>query len=215
LHRELLLERDAKLAELDRLRAEAAHHRAYLQHHGRDAFDWGDFRRTDPVSRDWGYDRGVPIDRRYIDDFLSAHSSDVRGDVLEVQEDDFTIAFGGPRVTHHDILDIDRSNPRATVLADLRCAPAIQSATYDCIILTQTLHVIDGVGRVQARGGPILEMRAGDTVRTDPGEWHWHGSAPDRFMTHLAIWEAPPQGDETTWADLVTDDEYAGPIAEI
>jgi peptidoglycan/xylan/chitin deacetylase (PgdA/CDA1 family) len=143
LHRELLVERDAKLAELDRLRAEAAHHRAYLQHHGRDGFDWGDLRRDDPVSRDWGYDRGVPIDRRYIDDFLSAHSSDVRGDVLEVQEDDFTIALGGPRVTHHDILDIDRSNPRATVLADLRCAPAIQSATYDCIILTQTLHVID------------------------------------------------------------------------
>ena len=167
LHRELLVERDAKLTELDRLRAEAAHHRAYLQHHGRDAFDWGDLRRTDPVSRDWGYDRGLPIDRRYIDDFLSAHSSDVRGDVLEVQEDDFTMAFGGARVTHHDILDIDRSNPRATVLADLRCAPAIQSATYDCIILTQTLHVIDDMHAALAECYRLLKP-AGVLLATFP-----------------------------------------------
>ena len=96
-HRDLLARRDEDLAELDRLRAEAAHHRAYLVHHGRDTLDWGDLRRTDPVSRDWGYDRGVPIDRRYIDEFLAAHSSDVQGAVLEVQEDDFTLAFGGTR----------------------------------------------------------------------------------------------------------------------
>jgi quercetin dioxygenase-like cupin family protein len=79
----------------------------------------------------------------------------------------------------------------------------------------QTLHVVDGVGRVQARGGAILEMRGGDTIRTEPGEWHWHGAAPDRFMTHLAIWEAPADGDETTWGELVTDDEYGGPMGEI
>ncbi len=79
----------------------------------------------------------------------------------------------------------------------------------------QTLHVIDGVGRVQARGSAIVEMRAGDTIRTDPGEWHWHGAAPEHFMTHLAIWEAPADGDETTWGNLVTDAEYRGPIGEI
>ena len=147
-HRELLAQRDVELAELDRLRADAAHHQAYLQHHHRDAFDWGDFRRTDPVSRDWGYDRGMPIDRRHIEDFLAAHSSDVRGAVLEVQEDDFTLALGGQRVRRHDILDIDETNPRATVLADLRVAPEIASDTYDCIILTQTLHVIDDMSAV-------------------------------------------------------------------
>ncbi len=142
-HRELLAERDRELAELDRLRAEAAHHRAYLQHHHRDGLDWGDLRRTDPVSRDWGYDRGTPVDRRYIDDFLCAHSSDVRGSVLEVQEDDFTLTYGGRRVAHRDILDINPANARATILADLRFAPEIASDTYDCVILTQTLHVID------------------------------------------------------------------------
>jgi peptidoglycan/xylan/chitin deacetylase (PgdA/CDA1 family) len=162
-HRDLLARRDEDLAELDRLRAEAAHHRAYLVHHGRDAFDWGDLRRTDPVSRDWGYDRGVPIDRRYIDEFLAAHSSDVQGAVLEVQEDDFTLAFGGPRVTAHDILDIDPSNERATVLADLRAAPQLPSQAFDCIILTQTVHLIDDMAaalgecyRLLKPGGVVL-----------------------------------------------------------
>ena len=162
-HRALLAERDQELAELDRLRAATEHHRAYLQHHGHDEFDWGDFRRTDPVSRDWGYDRGMPVDRRHIDDFLSAHSSDVRGNVLEVQEDDFTLAYGGRRALHHDILDISSQNQRATILADLRFAPEISSDTYDCIILTQTLHVIDDVRaalrechRILKPGGVLL-----------------------------------------------------------
>ena len=162
-HRDLLRRRDEDLAELDRLRAERAHHGAYLKHHGRDAVDWGDLRRTDPVSRNWGYDRGVPIDRRYIDEFLAAHSSDVQGVVLEVQEDDFTLAFGGPRVTAHDILDIDPSNERATVLADLRAAPQLPSQAFDCIILTQTVHVIDDMAaalrecyRLLKPGGVVL-----------------------------------------------------------
>ena len=142
-HRQLLVRRDADLAELDRLRAEAAHHRAYLEYHGRQDVDWGDLRRVDPVSRDWGYDRGLPVDRRYIEDFLAAHSSDVQGVVLEVQEDDFTRAYGGSRVTEGVVLDIDAANPRADVLADLRRAPEIPSERFDCVILTQTLHVID------------------------------------------------------------------------
>ena len=74
----------------------------------------------------------------------------------------------------------------------------------------QTVHVTDGAGRIQARGGEIVEMRTGDTVVTPAGEWHWHGAAPDRFMTHLAIWEAPAAGgQETEWGDLVSDEEYA------
>jgi quercetin dioxygenase-like cupin family protein len=74
----------------------------------------------------------------------------------------------------------------------------------------QTIHVTEGVGLMQARGGDIVEIRAGDTVQTPPGEWHWHGASPDHFMTHLAIWEAPDGGAaETEWGDLVTDVEYA------
>lgn len=72
----------------------------------------------------------------------------------------------------------------------------------------QTLHVTEGQGRIQARGGPVLDIRAGDTIHTDPGEWHWHGAAPEHFMTHLAMWERPADGPETEWGDLVTDEEY-------
>jgi peptidoglycan/xylan/chitin deacetylase (PgdA/CDA1 family) len=177
-HRELLARRDADLQELDRLRAESAHHRAYLTHHGRVDVDWGDLRRTDPVSRDWGYDRGDPIDRRYIDEFLAAHSSDVRGAVLEVQEDDFTRAYGGLRVTASAVLDIDAGNTRATVLADLRNASPIPSGAFDCIILTQTLHVIDDMTaalrechRILKPGGVLLAtMPAASRVCLEYGE---------------------------------------------
>jgi quercetin dioxygenase-like cupin family protein len=77
----------------------------------------------------------------------------------------------------------------------------------------QTLHVTEGLGLIQSRGGGILEIRPGDTIHTPPGEWHWHGAAPDHFMTHLAIWEGVAegqQGPETEWGDHVTDEEYAG-----
>jgi quercetin dioxygenase-like cupin family protein len=54
----------------------------------------------------------------------------------------------------------------------------------------QTLHVTEGAGLVQRRGGPVEEIRAGDTVWTDAGEWHWHGAGPRTFMTHLAVQQA-------------------------
>lgn len=73
----------------------------------------------------------------------------------------------------------------------------------------QTLHVTEGVGLVQARGGEVVVMRPGDTVHTPPGEWHWHGADPDHFMTHLALWETPADGGvETEWGDHLTDEEY-------
>ena len=72
----------------------------------------------------------------------------------------------------------------------------------------QTVHVTEGCGLIQSRGGEVTEMRPGDTVYTPPGEWHWHGAAPDTLMTHLAMWEAPEEGAESEWGDLVTDEEY-------
>ena len=54
----------------------------------------------------------------------------------------------------------------------------------------QTLHVTEGVGLVQARGGEVIDIRPGETIYTPPGEGHWHGATPDHFMTHLAIWES-------------------------
>ena len=92
----------------------------------------------------------------------------------------------------------------------MRFAPGARNA-WHAHAVGQTVHVTEGVGRIQARGGEVLEIRAGDTVYTPPGEWHWHGAAPDRFMTHLAIFEAPAEGPETEWASKVTDAEYLAP----
>jgi quercetin dioxygenase-like cupin family protein len=72
----------------------------------------------------------------------------------------------------------------------------------------QVIHVTEGVGLVQRRGGPIEEMRAGDTARVAPGEEHWHGAAPGNFMTHLALHETDDDGADAHWGPQVTDDEY-------
>ena len=69
--------------------------------------------------------------------------------------------------------------------------------------LGQTLIVMEGEGRVQSRGESVVSIRAGDRVFTPGGEWHWHGAAPDHFMTHLAVSEGEP-----SWGDHVTDEEY-------
>jgi quercetin dioxygenase-like cupin family protein len=75
----------------------------------------------------------------------------------------------------------------------------------------QTIFVVEGVGRAQRRGGPVEVIRPGDRVFFEPGEEHWHGAAPDRFMTHVAMLDVDDDGASATWGDHVTDDEYAAP----
>jgi quercetin dioxygenase-like cupin family protein len=77
--------------------------------------------------------------------------------------------------------------------------------------LGQTLQVVSGVGRVQTWGGPIREIRAGDTVWIPPGEKHWHGAAPNMAMMHLAMQEAL-DGRHVEWMEHVTDAQYNGPV---
>ena len=72
----------------------------------------------------------------------------------------------------------------------------------------QTIFVTKGVGRCQRRGGPIAVIRPGDRVFFEPGEDHWHGAAPDRFVAHMAILQTDTEGNSATWGDHVTDEEY-------
>ena len=74
--------------------------------------------------------------------------------------------------------------------------------------LGQVLYVTEGEGRVQRKGGPVEIIRPGDTVRFDPDEEHWHGAAPERFMTHIALQESGDDGKPAHWGEHVTDDEY-------
>jgi quercetin dioxygenase-like cupin family protein len=73
----------------------------------------------------------------------------------------------------------------------------------------QTIFVLEGVCFCQARGGPIEVVRPGDRVFFEPGEEHWHGAAPNRFMTHLAMLEVDADGNPATWGEHVTDEEYS------
>jgi quercetin dioxygenase-like cupin family protein len=75
----------------------------------------------------------------------------------------------------------------------------------------QLLHITDGVARVQSQGGPIEEVKAGDTVRIGPGELHWHGAAPGHFMTHIALQMSGEDGSDANWGELVSDAEFEGP----
>ena len=78
----------------------------------------------------------------------------------------------------------------------------------------QTIFVIEGVGRCQQRGGPVETIRPGDRVFFEPGEEHWHGAAPTRFMSHMAMLHVGEDGSTATWLEHVTDDEYgAAPIS--
>src|SRR5215213_9298534 len=74
--------------------------------------------------------------------------------------------------------------------------------------LGQTIYVTEDIGRCQRRGGPVEEIRLGDRVFFEPGEEHWHGAAPNHFMTHLVMQEADESGSVVTWGELVTDQEY-------
>jgi quercetin dioxygenase-like cupin family protein len=72
----------------------------------------------------------------------------------------------------------------------------------------QTIFVVEGVGLAQRRGGPLERIRPGDRVFFEPGEEHWHGAAPGRFMAHLAVHDVDDEGTSATWGEHVTDEEY-------
>ncbi|SFN98912.1 (R)-mandelonitrile lyase [Mycetocola miduiensis] len=94
----------------------------------------------------------------------------------------------------------------------VRFAPGARTAWHSHAV-GQTLHVTEGAGYVQARGGEVVGIRPGDTIHTPPGQEHWHGATASNFMSHLALWEGVAPGSdepETTWGALVTDDEYPG-----
>jgi hypothetical protein len=95
---------------------------------------WGNLRRTAPFSDNWGWDRGTPIDRVYIERFLREHAEDVRGDVLEIGGRYYTEMLGDRRVARSDVLDIDPDNAAATIVGDLASEETLPPDWFDCSI---------------------------------------------------------------------------------
>jgi SAM-dependent methyltransferase len=135
---------------------------------------------AEPVSRVFGFDRGKPVDRWYIERFLAEHAADVRGRVLEVAESTYTGWYGGGDVTTSDVLYASAENPDATVVGDLTTGAGIAEAAFDCFICTQTLQVIydvraavAGTRRLLAPGGVLLATLPGisQISREDMRDW--------------------------------------------
>ena len=139
--------------------------------HGRPLIGWvnlGSLERVNPISKDFGFDRGLPVDRYYIENFLACHANNIQGHVLEIKEPLYTYKFGRDRITKSDILHVEVGNPQATIVADLTNGDHLPSDTFDCIILTQTLQFIYDVPaaiktlhRILKPGGVLLVTVSG------------------------------------------------------
>jgi SAM-dependent methyltransferase len=163
--------------------------------------DFGSLRRVTPISRGFGWDRGLPVDRYYIEQWLTQHAGDIRGRVLEIGDDDYTRRFGGDRVAQVDILHAYAGNPKATFIGDLSDAPQIPADTFDCVILTQTLHfvydaraAIRTLHRILKPGGVVLITVPGiSQIGGDEWREQWWWSFTSYSMTRM-MRESFPSG---------------------
>jgi glycosyltransferase involved in cell wall biosynthesis len=155
--------------------------------------EMGDLRRVDPINPEFGFDRGRPIDRVYIEDFVSRHAVDVRGRVLEIGDDAYTRRFGGGRVAARDVLHVDATNPRATIVGDIADGNGLPSSAFDCIILTQSLHLVFDMRRAVAtlhrmlKPGGVLLVTVPGVSSIDRGDWGgtWYWSLTPAALERL------------------------------
>jgi SAM-dependent methyltransferase len=148
------------------------------------SFDFGGLCGLSPITNDWGFARGQPIDRVYIEQFLSHHRGDIRGRVLEIGDNSYTLRFGEGRVGESITADVNADGAKATMIADLTDAPQIADGTFDCVILTQVLELIFDVeaalrtvSRILKPGGIALITVPGisqiGTDATESAAWSW------------------------------------------
>ena len=138
----------------------------------------GVLRRLEPLSREYGFDRGTPVDRHYIERFLAGRSGDIRGRVLEIGDDTYTRRFGGGRVRASDVLNVYPAGGSTTIVSDLASGANIPDDAFDCMIVTQTLHLIWDVAagvrtmrRVLKPGGVLLLTVPGTISQLEQGQW--------------------------------------------
>ena len=139
----------------------------------------GDLRRLTPIDGRFGYGRGQPVDRHYIEQFLAAHASDIYGTVLEVGDASYTRRFGGSRVIRSEVLS-PQIREGVTLVGDLSSGEGLTSDTFDCAVITQTLLLIYDVHaalttlrRILKSGGVLLLTVPGicQIARADDERW--------------------------------------------
>ncbi|MBN1439008.1 MAG: class I SAM-dependent methyltransferase [Anaerolineales bacterium] len=158
-----------------------------------------------PASRKFAFDRGTPIDRRIIEAFLESHAADIRGRVLEVADRGYTERFGGARVTRSDVLHAVVGNPEATIIGDLATGRGLVWGAYDCLVLTQTLHVIYDIQAVVANLHRMLKP-GGTALVTIPGISQVSRYDADRWGD---FWRMTPQAARRLFAEAFSDEGVA------
>lgn len=129
--------------------------------------DWHNLRSLDPVSSSFGLDRGTPIDRIYIEDFLKINSESIKGRILEIADNVYSRKFGS-EIEKFEILNATADNDQATIIGDLTDVSTLPENNIDCFICTQTLNfiyhfqdAIVGAHHLLKEGGVVLATVAG------------------------------------------------------
>jgi glycosyltransferase involved in cell wall biosynthesis len=149
---------------------------------------FGSLARTRPISSHWGWDRGLPVDRYYIEAFINEHAEHVHGRVLEVGDDRYSGQFANDCIERVDILHVVDGNPKATIVGDLATASHIPSDTFDCIILTQTLQYVFDVPAAVRTLFRILKP-GGVLLATVPGISRTEEEVDSPRFDHVERWK--------------------------
>ena len=168
----------------------------------------GDLRRTTPISSVFGYDRGLPIDRCYVERFLAGHAGDVRGVALEFRDDAYLRRFGGDALTSVDVLNLERDHPGTTIAADLAHADQLPEDRFDCIVCTGVVQLVydlpvavQNLHRMLTVGGVLLATLPGITrvARDSTGAWedHWRLTSVAARKVFTGVFG--PQSVEVEW----------------
>lgn len=137
----------------------------------------GDLGSTRPVSASFGFDRGLPIDRYYIEAFLARHRDAIQGTVLEIGDDEYSRRYGADRISRQEVLHVHAGNPAATIVGDLTDPALLAANDFDCLVLTQTLHLIydfrAAIGHMHnaLKPGGVLLLTVPGITPVDRDEW--------------------------------------------
>jgi SAM-dependent methyltransferase len=185
--------------------------------------DFGALRRTEPIGRKFGFDRGDPVDRRYIEAFLHQHRSDIAGRVLEIGDRNYTTRFGSARVVQSDVYDRP-GNRTATLTGDLGGRSRLPAAAFDCLVVCQTLLFIYDVERAMRNlhdalkpGGVLLLTVPGisQIVREDMDREGDFWRFTTRSLHDLALEAfAPDNVDVRSWGNVLASVAFLHGLAQ-
>jgi quercetin dioxygenase-like cupin family protein len=141
---------------------------------------------------------------------MMAMAPTLKGTAMKITRSSITTGKGPAESFTGDVyIDTiaEPADPYRLAAANVHFTPGARTA-WHTHPLGQTIFVTEGVGRCQREGGPVEEIRPGDRVFFEPGENHWHGAAPDRFMLHVAMQQVDDQGSAVAWGEHVSDEDY-------